>query len=105
MDVIKGILHEEFENALKIKSRYEQEMQGLPTGSIFSRSIKGHQYYYLTFRHSPQSVRQKYLGRLSEEEAHEYKSGIEKRRRYESQIRELKKKISYLRKVLHVKAD
>jgi hypothetical protein len=105
MEVIKGILQEELENAFQVQKRYREELQRLPKGSLFKRIIGGHLYFYLSFRDGPRNVRQKYLGRLSEKQANEHRAEIEKRRRYEEQLRELKKKISYLRKVLRVKAD
>jgi len=103
MDLIKGVLQEELKSSLETQKYYQQEIGKLPKGSLSKKNIDGRIYYYLSYREGPK-VRTEYLGKLSREEIKEYQDRIDQRRHFKSQLREINKKIKYLRKVLNVKS-
>ncbi|MFH0802706.1 MAG: hypothetical protein V2A78_10040 [bacterium] len=104
MELVKSVLQEELEYAVRLKSRYEELLAECPKGSLIRRKIKRADYFYLSYRESPLKVKQKYLGRLSKDEVRDYKEKIGKRKKLEKSLKEVKQKILYLRKTLHVKA-
>lgn len=105
MDIMKGLAREELENSMRIKKNYEDAIKGLPKGSLSKKRINGREYYYLFYRESPNKVRSRYLGKLSDEEAKEYQEKIRKRRAYEKLVREARQQIAFFRRVLGVRRD
>ncbi len=103
MDVIKGVLKEELENSLRMKKRYLEALSELPKGSLVKKEIAGKEYYYEVFREGSK-VRLSYKGKLSEDQVRDFEEKQQKRRRYKELIRDLDQQISYLRKVLNVRA-
>jgi len=104
MELVKSVLQEELDYALRLKSRYEELIAECPKGSLVRRKIKKAEYFYLSYRESPLKVRQKYLGRLPKDKLRDYKEKIEKRKKLEKSLKEVRKKILYLRRALRVKA-
>jgi hypothetical protein len=47
---IKGVLKEELDNSIRMKERYEKELEKLPAGSLIKKKIKDHEYYYVVLR-------------------------------------------------------
>jgi len=93
---IKSVLREELENSLRMKERYEEELAGLPRGSLVKRIIKGNQYYYLVYREDGK-VRSDYKGKSSPEEIAEYNAAKRKRAQYRKQLSKVKKQIRFLK--------
>jgi hypothetical protein len=102
MAFIKGVLKEELENSLKMKVNYERELAKLPKGSLVKSKRKGHEYYYLVFRHEGK-VKLEYKGKVSKGEIDRYKQVKGKRAHYRKSLSKLKRQIKYLRGVLRGK--
>ncbi len=102
MGVIKGVLKEELENSLRMKSDYERELAKLPKGSLIKKKVKGHEYYYLLLRDKGK-VRFIYKGRVSNEEIKKYKEAKEYRAKYRKLLSQVKKQIRFLRSTLRGK--
>ncbi len=102
MGVIKGVLKEELENSLRMKSGYERELAKLPKGSLIKKKVKGHEYYYLVKREGGK-VRFIYKGKASEEEIKKYKEAKEYRAKYRKLLSQVKKQIKFLRSTLRGK--
>lgn len=104
MDTIKNVLQEELEYAIKLKKRYEEDLEKLPKGSLWKNKAGDKIYYSLAYREG-KKVKFDYLGRLSAGEIKKYKENIDKRERYKKLLKDLKQEIRYLQKVLHVKTS
>ncbi|MDO8748916.1 MAG: hypothetical protein Q7J72_07395 [Candidatus Omnitrophota bacterium] len=102
MGVIKGVLKEELENSIRMKSDYERELAKLPKGSLIKKKVKGHEYYYLLLREKGK-VRFIYRGKVSDEEIKKYKEAKEYRAKYRKLLSQVKKQIRFLRSTLRGK--
>ena len=100
--VIKGVLKEELENSLRMKSDYERELAKLPKGSLIKKKVKGHEYYYLLLREKGK-VKFIYKGKVSDEEIKKYKEAKEYRAKYRKLLSQVKKQIRFLRSTLRGK--
>lgn len=102
MGVIKGVLKEELENSIRMKSGYERELAKLPKGSLIKKKVKGHEYYYLLLREKGK-VRFIYKGKVSDEEIKKYREVKEYRAKYRKLLSQVKKQIRFLRSTLRGK--
>jgi len=102
MGVIKGVLKEELENSLRMKSGYERELAKLPKGSLIKKRIKGNDYYYLLLRERGK-VKFIYKGKVAEKEIRRYKQVKEYRAKYRKLLSQVKKQIRFLRSTLRGK--
>jgi len=102
MGVIKGVLKEELENSLRMKSGYERELAKLPKGSLIKKRIKGNDYYYLLLRERGK-VKFIYKGKVTEKEIRRYKQVKEYRAKYRKLLSQVKKQIRFLRSTLRGK--
>ena len=97
---IKGVLKEELDNSIGMKEKYEKELEKLPVGSLIKKKIKGHEYYYIVFREKG-DVKFNYQGKnVSDELKKEYSRAKELRKKYRSNISQLKKQIKFLKGAL-----
>lgn len=60
MAVLEGVLEEEYQRSLRVSRALEREVARLPKGSIRTRRIGNHDYYYLQYRDGSH-VRSKYV--------------------------------------------
>ncbi len=102
MGVIKGVLKEELENSIRMKSDYERELAKLPKGSLIKKKVKGHEYYYLLLREKGK-VRFIYKGKVSDEEIKKYREVKEYRAKYRKLLSQVKKQVRFLRSTLRGK--
>jgi len=94
--IIKGVLAEELDNSLHMKTEYEKKMKLLPKGCLTVKKIKGHEYCYLVERKN-KKVFYKYLGKLSASEKTKHKENSLLRIKYRRLLSQLKKQIKFLR--------
>ena len=88
--VIYDMLQEEKERNLKMQEAYQKEIEALRKGSIMTKCVSGHTYYYLRYRQGSK-VKNDYIGKdknLVEEvrrevERRKYLQGVLKRLRLE----------------------
>ena len=102
MGIIKGVLREELENSLRMKTDYQKALKSHPGGCFVRKNIKGHMYYYLAVRDA-KKVRFIYKGKLSDEEVKGYEQAKEYRAKYRKLLSELKKQIKLLKGILRGK--
>jgi len=103
--VIKSVLREELENAIKMKKGYEEMLKKHSGGSFIQKTIRGNKYYYLAYREG-RRVKFIYKGKtLSKKDKDELKKSKSMRKNYKDNIRKLNVRIRYLRRVLRGKED
>lgn len=100
MDMIRNILQEELDYALKLKEHYLDNLEELPRGNLSVKKINSRAYTYLQYREG-----RKVISKIvSPEELPDLKDKIKKRDRFGKLLKEVEEKISYLRKALNVKS-
>lgn len=102
MGVIKGVLKEELKNSLRMKRGYEATIKKLPKGTITSRMVRGHKYYYLVSKKNGKLI-YKYKGKISIEESKKYEDAKKQRAKYTKLLNQVKKQIKFLRRSLRGK--
>lgn len=102
MGVIKGVLREELENSIRMKSDYERELSKLPKGSLVKKTVKGHVYYYILLREKGK-VKLIYKGKVSDGEIRRYREVKEYRAKYRKLLSQVKRQIRFLRSTLRGK--
>lgn len=98
MAIIKNVLEEELERLEKMQKVYEEKITSLPKGVIRIKLIQNKCYPYLMFREGSK-VKTKYL-KLKEEEIQELREKIEQRKKHEQTLKEIKKDIELIKKVI-----
>lgn len=97
---IKGVLREELSNSIKMKKRYEEELEKLPVGSLIKKNVKGHEYYYIVLRENGK-VRFLYQGKdVPESVIEEYARAKALRAKYRRLLSQVKKQIKFLKGAL-----
>lgn len=100
---IKGVLKEELDNSIRMKERYEKELEKLPVGSLIKKKIKGLEYYYIVLRENG-DIKFNYQGRnVPDKLKDEYSRAKELRKKYRNNISQLKKQIKFLNGALRGK--
>ncbi len=101
MDIMKGLAREELENSIRIRDDYKKALSKLPKGSLSRKTIKGNEYYYLSYRDKSGRVQSRYLGKLSDAQLKRYREKIRRRREYSKLIKKSEKQITFFQKVLN----
>lgn len=97
---IKGVLKEELENSIRMRGKYEEELEKLPVGSLIKKKIKGHEYYYIVMREKGK-VKFVYKGKeVSDAFIEEYARAKELRAKYRKLLSKTKKQIKFLKGAL-----
>lgn len=96
MTIIEEVLEEEYQRSLRVSAALEKELDNLPRGSIRTRIIGGHEYYYLQFRDGPK-VRSKYIKR---EDLGEVRRGLERRKSHMEALKEQKESRKMIERAL-----
>ncbi len=105
MGVIKGVLREELDNAVRMKKNYERALKSYSGGCFVQKKIRGHKYYYLAVREG-KKVKFIYEGKkLAKENIAKLAKSKQLREKYKGLIKKLNSRIKYLKKVLHGKED
>lgn len=94
--IIKSVLIEEQRRLERALKAYESEIKNLPKGSIQMKKINGRIYAYRAWRSGNNIVTE----RIMDEVIDEMRKNINRRQRIEKQIREIKKELKYLEKVI-----
>ena len=85
---------------MQLEKSYLAEIKKLSKGSIQYKKIRGHSYPYLAFRNGPHVVYE-YLGGLSESKRKEIESEVSQRRKFENLLKEVRKNIARLERILY----
>jgi len=98
---MKGLAREELDNSIRIRDDYKKALSKLPKGSLSRKTIKGNEYYYLSYRDKSGRVQSRYLGKLSDAQLKRYREKIRRRREYSKLIKKSEKQIAFFQKVLN----
>ena len=79
MSSIRTVLNEERERLLKLRARYQKEIDSLPPGSVSIKTRNGKRYAYRSYRDSGK-VRTEYIGPVESDKVAEVAALIDKRR-------------------------
>jgi hypothetical protein len=104
MPVIKAVLREELQNAILMKSEYENALNKLPKGALVKRIIHGREYYYVMERKG-KKISFKYVGKASAEKIAQYDEAKKMRAKYRNLLSQIKIRIKFLRGVLRGKRE
>lgn len=97
--LVKSVFQDELARNQRLVERYEKELQSLPKGSVFKRKIGNQEYYYLNYREG-QKVISKFLGNINEYDIEQLQSKLNKRKEYQSLLKNLKAEQKELKKEL-----
>ncbi len=96
MSVLDNALQEEYERSKKIKAAMERELEQLPIGYISQKNINNRKYCYLQKR---QGI--KIVGNyIPSEDLPKLKAQVERRMQLEKSIKELKKNMKKIERVI-----
>ena len=104
MDMVKDILREELKTAKEKLDFYQAGLRELPRGSLRIKVIKGREYFYLKYRDGLKT-KTDYIGKLPDnaDAIENLKLNIEKRKRFEKNIKTVSEEIKYLERALNVR--
>ncbi len=102
MGTLDGILKEELARLVAAEKSYLREIKKLPKGSVQIKRIKKNNYPYLVVRKGEQVISE-YLGQWSERELEELKQAIAQRKKHEQHLREVKRNIKRLLRMVRGK--
>ena len=94
--IIKSVLLEEKERLERALKAYENEIKNLPKGSIQIKLINGRKYAYRAWRSGSNVVTE----RIKDVMLEDMSKLINRRQRLEKQVREIKKELKYIGKVI-----
>jgi hypothetical protein len=103
MNILLSTLREELRTVQRLEKKYSQALLKLPTGSFVLRNIKDKKYGYLTYRDG-NAVRQKYLGKLNEEEIKQYRDISKRRKDLKTKLKSIREQKKILERALREKA-
>lgn len=102
MKILKGILEEQLENALRLKEDYIKALSQLGHGNIIKKRIYNQDYYYNEYRNGARIIFE-YLGKPSQKELQRLLEEKHRREEYKKMVKELNLQISFLQKALRAK--
>lgn len=98
--VVHGMLEDELERCERLAASLEAAIADLPKGSLHQREMrhkkKVHTYHYLKYRDGAKSVYQ----HVPKDEVESLGQQISERRKKEQDLKQIKNRIKYLKKLL-----
>lgn len=102
MNILISTLKEELLTTKRLEKKYLKKITGLPKGSFITRTVRGKQYGYLTFREKGK-VKQEYIGSLNEDQIVFYRSAMEQRAEYKRKLKNVREQIKIINRALRGK--
>lgn len=99
MGYLKGVLHEERKRLKALFKKYSSEIASLPRGCVSIKKRKDRDYLYLAYRQGSK-VNFKYIGQVSSENSKAVLEGIELRKKYENKLKQVKKDLKEIERVI-----
>lgn len=84
MTVLEEVLEEEYDRSIRLSGHVKEELATLPKGSVRTRNIKGHEYYYLNYRDGDK-VRSDYI---PADQVDEVRQKVERRKQLKAVLKE-----------------
>lgn len=100
MSYVKNILQEEYQRLKSLSEKYLHEIKLLPKGSISIKKRNYKEYLYLAYREKD-NVKFEYIGPLSSDKAIAVIKKIELRKDYERKLKQTKKDLAEIEKVVN----
>jgi len=96
MSVLSEILQEEYERLNQTIASFEKDLKELPKGTIITKKINGHDYFYLQWREG-KKVKSSYI-KKEEKEATEQL--LDRRKEFQQKLKEMYHSRGEFKKVL-----
>lgn len=100
MNILKGVLLEEYQRLKKLEKLYKKKIEKLIRGSISLKARRGRMYGYLAYWENKR-VKFKYLGEASSKKVEEAKKQIQERKKYSSLLKKVKTDLKQLDKTIN----
>ena len=101
MSLLTEAVAQEQRRIERMISQYETELSCLPKGVLITKSIKGHQYYYLQYRNGKKTVSE-YIGRKSDK-VEELQKQIDRRKHIQAMLKALHEEYATAQKMMEVR--
>lgn len=92
MAMVFDILEEERERLIKLKDKYEQQLSGLPKGSLSRKRRWNREYVYLVYRDFGK-IKFDYIGPVDSKAVKELSEKIDQRKELEDKLGQVKKNL------------
>lgn len=96
LSILEEVLEEEYTRSVRLCHHMERELNSLPKGSIRTRKINNHEYYYLNYREGDK-VRSDYL---RADEVEEIRTKINRRHELVAALKEQQRSQKQIEKAL-----
>ncbi len=93
MSIVFDILEEEKRRLLSLKARYEQQLFGLPKGSLSRKKRWNREYLYLAYRDSGK-VKFEYIGPVDSDAAQEVEATVRRRKDLEEKLSQVEENLA-----------
>ena len=103
MNIVLGVLHEEYNRLQELAEKYRQSIGALPKGVIQKKIRRGRGYVYLSYR-AQHKVVSRYIGKEGSPEVETLAEKIERRKSYEQKLKQVRTDLKELQKALHGRA-
>ncbi|QTA78746.1 Uncharacterized protein dnl_09780 [Desulfonema limicola] len=102
MSYLKSILEEEHQRLNSLSEKYHDAILTYPRGSISVKKRRQKEYLYLAYRQN-NKVKFEYIGPADSEKSKAVIKKIELRKNYEDKLKQVKKDLAEIEKVIHGK--
>ncbi len=102
MSTIFHVMKEEYERLIEADQAYRHNIEQMPQGSPQVKHIRNGDYLYLARRDGSKVVYD-YIGPVDSEQAKKILEQVERRRRYESLLKDIHRNLKDVKKVLRGK--
>jgi hypothetical protein len=102
MSIVYAVLRNELSRLAALKRKYHEERKLLPIGSVCVKKKSARVYAYLAHRANGRVV-QRYLGRDHDPMVGEMRQLVQKRRKIDTEIKEIEVDMKRIRKMLNVR--
>ncbi|MDM8522810.1 hypothetical protein QUF80_05500 [Desulfococcaceae bacterium HSG8] len=100
MSYIRSVMEEEYQRLESLSGKYHAQISSLPKGSVSIKKRGRKKYLYLAYRQKDKVVSE-YVGPEDSENAKAVIEKVRCRKLYEDKLRQVKKDLTEIRKVLH----
>ena len=102
MSIVYAVLRNELSRLAALRRKYHEERKLLPVGSVCVKKKSARVYAYLAHRENGRVV-QRYLGRDQDPRVGEMRQLVQKRRKFDKEIKGIDVDIKRIRKMLNVR--
>ena len=102
MSILKDVLSDEYERLKSLVQWYIEKMSSFPKGSISIKKRRDREYLYINCREK-NKVKSDYVGLVSSEKASEVANIIKQRKKYEEELKTVKRDLKEFERALYGK--